>query len=245
MSEQTPAAPASNDQTMEAQRDHWLEIAREKDAEIERLRAELWTLAELIFHNHSSDDALHWARGIKVSIHGDSPPSFTHETKTGPDEKTVALVKEIYDRHGRINKLLYSGPPGITLGPMDADAAHRDRGALLSMLTPAQRGTQETEPPHPGQSIEKAFARSPRRVDPPGSYRDATGELVLPSKKASTNPADLVGAMQDQVHEDTGRVRAGRSVKASVRHLPTCNLNYIDSIGEGCDCGAENGSVKP
>lgn len=29
--------------------------------------------------------------------------------------------------------------------------------------------------------------------------------------------------------------------KASVRHLPTCNLNYIDGIGEGCDCGAENG----
>ena len=36
-----------------------------------------------------------------------------------------------------------------------------------------------------------------------------------------------------------GRLRPAQ--KASVRHLPTCNLNYIDGIGEGCDCGAENG----
>ena len=58
-------------------------------AEIKFLRAELWTLAELIFHNASSDDAKHWARRITVSINGDAPPSFA----IAPDE-TTAITPE-------------------------------------------------------------------------------------------------------------------------------------------------------
>lgn len=59
----------------------------------------------------------------------------------------AAVVREIYDRHNRISKLLYGSAPGVVLGPMDSDAAHADRGTLLSLLTPAQRGdgpVQET-----------------------------------------------------------------------------------------------------
>lgn len=48
--------------------------------EIERLRRELWTVAECIFRNVSSDDATRWARGIHVSIRNDEPPSFAVET---------------------------------------------------------------------------------------------------------------------------------------------------------------------
>lgn len=49
-------------------------------AEIERLQRDLWTVAECIFQNVSSDDAKHWARGIRVSIRNGEPPSFAVET---------------------------------------------------------------------------------------------------------------------------------------------------------------------
>jgi hypothetical protein len=45
-------------------------------SEIKFLRAQLWTLAELIFHNASSDDGKHWARRITVTIKRDEPPTF-------------------------------------------------------------------------------------------------------------------------------------------------------------------------
>lgn len=53
-------------------------------------------------------------------------------------------IEEIFARHGRINRLLWgSGAiPGTVLGPMDSEQAHKDRGALLSMLTPEQRGDE-------------------------------------------------------------------------------------------------------
>lgn len=52
--------------------------------------------------------------------------------------RDAGLINEIFERHDRCSKLLW-GPaslPGMMLGPMDADAAHRDRGTLLSLLPP-------------------------------------------------------------------------------------------------------------
>lgn len=45
-------------------------------------------------------------------------------------------------------------------------------------------------------------------------------DLSLPPEKSSeSSPDQLVGALQDRVHQDLGRVRAGRSVKASGEHV--------------------------
>lgn len=50
-------------------------------AERDWLGRELWVVAECIFQNVSSDDAKHWARGIKVSLQsGDAVPRVTVET---------------------------------------------------------------------------------------------------------------------------------------------------------------------
>lgn len=60
--------------------------------------------------------------------------------------KHADLVRAIFARHDRCSKLLW-GPaalPGMMLGPEDADAAHRDRGTLLSLLNAEQRGDAET-----------------------------------------------------------------------------------------------------
>jgi len=52
-------------------------------AQVERLQRELWVIAECIFQNVSSDDAKHWARGIKVSLQsGDAAPRVTVETNS-------------------------------------------------------------------------------------------------------------------------------------------------------------------
>lgn len=68
--------------------------------------------------------------------------------ETRADSKSVALAQEICERHTRVNKLLWGvgAAPGTMLGPMDSDAAHQDRGLLLSMLTPEQRGTLKANP---------------------------------------------------------------------------------------------------
>lgn len=55
------------------------------------------------------------------------------------DDRSSKIVAEIYERHQRVSKLLWGGAPGVMLGPMDADAAHADRGTLLSLLTREQR----------------------------------------------------------------------------------------------------------
>lgn len=60
----------------------------------------------------------------------------------------ASLVREIAERHDRASKLLW-GPaslPGMMLGPMDSERAHADRGALLSLLTPEQRGELKANP---------------------------------------------------------------------------------------------------
>lgn len=63
-------------------------------AEIKFLRAELWTVAQLIFENASSDDAKHWARRITVSIKRDEPPAFAiapDETTSHIDDKDIRM----------------------------------------------------------------------------------------------------------------------------------------------------------
>jgi hypothetical protein len=58
------------------------------------------------------------------------------------------------------------------------------------------------------------------------------------------SPADLVGALQDVVHTDTGAVRAGRSVKSGVfaeilSHHPDCSFHStVAPAPPVCDCGA-------
>jgi len=49
---------------------------------------------------------------------------------TAPNE----FVEEISRRHERVSRLLQIAP-GTILGPMDADAAHDDRGKLLTFLS--------------------------------------------------------------------------------------------------------------
>jgi hypothetical protein len=68
----------------------------------------------------------------------------------------VALVQAIRERHDRVSKLLWSGAPGVVLGPMDADAAHADRGTLLSLLTPEHRGAlkaKESQGPYAPEKL--------------------------------------------------------------------------------------------
>lgn len=47
------------------------------------------------------------------------------------------------------------------------------------------------------------------------SHRDTREGIVFAEEAAESSPDQLVGALQDRVHQDLGRVRAGRSVKAS------------------------------
>lgn len=51
------------------------------------------------------------------------------------------------------------------------------------------------------------------------SHRDTREGIVFAEKAAESSPDQLVGALQDRVHQDLGRVRAGRSVKASDEHV--------------------------
>jgi hypothetical protein len=65
------------------------------------------------------------------------------------------------------------------------------------------------------------FYCEPALVAPYLTHPDPTGKTREPPHCPSCScgtPADLVGALQDKVHEDTGAVRAGRSVKV----LPPC-----------------------
>lgn len=80
--------------------------------------------------NHGRDEILVAALVLKRHIQTNAPETGAH----------APLVREIFERHNRVSKLLWGGPVAVMLGPMDADDAHVDRGRLLSLLTPEQRG---------------------------------------------------------------------------------------------------------
>lgn len=69
-------------------------------------------------------------------------------------------------------------------------------------------------------------------------------DLSLPPEKSSeSSPDQLVGALQDRVHQDLGRVRAGRSVKV---HKENCQKRLTGELNfkelSACDCDAEKAS---
>lgn len=99
--------PSSDGPDEEGNEWHPIYRAEDVDREIERLQRELWVVAECIFQNVSSDDAKHWALGIKCSI-TQAGPSFTVETSPNPWEETAAqfarnadYYRGLLDRIGR------------------------------------------------------------------------------------------------------------------------------------------------
>lgn len=123
-------------------------------------------------------------------------------TKAPPPPAPIdaAQINEIYERHQRASKLLW-GPgaiPGMMLGPMDADAAHRDRGRLLSLLSPEHRIGVESTSADPWispacQHCIDAHARiDSEGLDvPSGNIDDRVGDLIeiLRATETSQPPA--------------------------------------------------------
>lgn len=94
------------------------------------------------------DEAIHSARQVKAPA----------ASETSAVTRDTPKVREIFERHDRCSKLLW-GPaalPGMMLGPEDADAAHRDRGTLLSLIPgPPRHPKTECRTPPPGYTIAK------------------------------------------------------------------------------------------
>lgn len=68
------------------------------------------------------------------------------------------------------------------------------------------------------------------------SHRDTREGIVFAEEAAESSPDQLVGALQDRVHQDLGRVRAGRAAKAVA---PRCKYKdctfFAGTGGEYCD----------
>ncbi len=129
--------------------------ADEVDKELERLRAENQALRNL---------AENLKPGPISEAFGNKP--HAHETLLQPSGH-VELVREIAERHDRVSKLLWGpgAPPGMILGPMDSDRAHADRGALLSLLTPEQRGElKANEEVYTQEALDSAHERTRQRL---------------------------------------------------------------------------------
>lgn len=124
-------------------------------SEIERLQRELWVIAECIFQNVSSDDAKHWARGIKVSLQsGDVAPRVTVET-------TAAPFPYPCDRVGWICSVCHQWNL-----PKNKFCSHEPRPATDSPVEP--RETSVSTPP-PGLLVSMAI-RMDRALGIPGYY---------------------------------------------------------------------------
>jgi len=87
--------------------------------------------------------------------------------ETSAVTRDTPKVREIFERHDRCSKLLW-GPaslPGMMLGPEDADAAHRDRGTLLSLIPgpPLHPKTPSAQP----ASASTGDGASPSRTSSP------------------------------------------------------------------------------
>jgi hypothetical protein len=150
-------------------------------------------------------------------------------------EKHRALAREIHARHERVSKLLW-GPgsvPGMILGPMDADEAHKDRGRLLSLLTPEQRGDALPVEPRETSDLRDFARRVASHYDE--SYKPGCLERTLgdAARRALGSPV-----------EPTVEVRAfGTSIdpipeKASAP-LGTCSR--CDDGRRPCVCGVPMG----
>lgn len=98
----------------------------------ERAAFEKWAEPEMFdLLRHQADSETY--RNVLTRNAWDAWRARAAQVETSRD---APLIKEIFERHDRVSKLLW-GPgaaPGTMLGPMDADAAHSDRGTLLSLI---------------------------------------------------------------------------------------------------------------
>lgn len=115
---------------------HWLQRAAEileEDAEALKnchtIEGE-WSADEPEVQEHYNE-MREAARAVRAEYERSASASETTAVT-----RDTPIIREIFERHDRASKLLW-GPaalPGMMLGPEDADAAHSDRGRLLSLI---------------------------------------------------------------------------------------------------------------